>query len=155
RAQPEEASVNGRVLDASGRPVAGADVSSFWTAGEADNTPVGTMRSSRSAATGRDGKFSLKDTFFNRGKAFLALDAARQTGGLVVVDPRDADKPVTIRLAPLVSVQGKFTCRGLGDEKFWTNVYISTLPGKERFLSCSSRAAEFAFKLPPGKYEFH
>jgi hypothetical protein len=151
----EETVVTGRVVDQAGKPVAKSDVASFWDSSEEGNAPVGKLRPYEAATTDRDGKFSLKTNFYNRSQAFLALDAAREQGGLVVVDPKEAQKPLTITMAPLVRVQGKFACKELGDKKFWTNVYMSLMPGNNRILMCASKAGEFSFNLPPGKYEFY
>lgn len=151
----EQIVMTGKVIDTAGKPVAKADVASFWNSGDAGSAATGTMKPARGATTDRDGQFSLKVNVFKRSTAFLALDAAREQGGLVVVDPKEADKPLTIRLAPLVSVQGKFTSKELGGEPFWTNVYMNVLPGKIRVLGCASKTGEFSFKLPPGTYEFY
>jgi thiol-disulfide isomerase/thioredoxin len=150
----EEQVVTGTVLDAAGRPVAQADVANLWMSRNAGDGPAGTVQPSRGATTDRDGQFSLKVNFSKRSRAFLALDAARERGGLVVVDPKDAQQPVTIRLGPLVSVQGKIASQELGGKQIPAGVSMNVMPGRMRILHYSSKTGEFSFRLPPGTYEF-
>ena len=82
----------------------------------------------------------------------LALDKDRKTGGLIVVEPKEAEKALEIKLAPLVHLHGKFECKELNKRLKWTNVYISS--GQARFAMCSSEEASFSFWLPPGTYKF-
>jgi hypothetical protein len=144
-AAQEEMKVSGRVVDATGKPVAVAEVANFWNA-ENDK-----MQPYKGVITNADGRFTLSVTFYSRGQALLALDKDRKTGGLVVVEPKDT-KPVEIKLVPLVYVHGKFFCKELNKRPDWTNVYM--MSGQARFLSCSSKEACFSFRLPPGTYNF-
>lgn len=152
--------VKGTVVDAAGKPVAGADVANFWIAGEGavksllgfggapSMTPFGNAKSDGA------GQFAVKVDFYGRPQAVMALDKERNRGGVAVVEAAKATSPVTIKLAPLVTVQGKFACPDLDRRPPWTNVYMSLLPGGIRVVQCSSNNASFAFKLPPGKYQF-
>jgi hypothetical protein len=149
----EEVVVTGTVQDAAGRPVSGAEVAGHWTSGELSGFPMGTMRPALAARTEGDGRFSLKVRLLKRSRAFLALDAARQQGGLVVVAPEAARQPVTIRLAPLVSVRGRFACKELGSKPLTTTASLAVLPEKLPLLGCGSKTGEFAFQLPPGTYQ--
>src|SRR5579883_504714 len=79
RAQ-EEVKITGRVLDAAGKPVAGAEVASFWI------VQKGTMTSHQGATTNGEGQFTVPLTFYGRGQALLAVDKDRKTGGLIVVE---------------------------------------------------------------------
>ncbi len=145
RAQ-EEVKITGRVLDAAGRPVAGAEVASFWM------VQKGTMTSHQGAITNSEGRFTLSMAFYGRGQAaLLALDKDRKTGGLVIVE--EAAKPLEIKLAPLVHLHGKFDCKELGKRPKWTNVYL--MSGQARFAMCASEEAAFSFLLPPGTYNFY
>jgi hypothetical protein len=142
----EEVTVKGRVVDAAGKPVVGADVASFW------NVEKGKMQPYNAATTKEGGQFILTFMSYGQVQGFLAVDTDRKHGGLCVVDPKDAKKPIEIKLAPLVHVHGKFECKELGKRPTWTNVYM--MSGQSRFLSCSSQEAEFSFYLPPGTYKF-
>src|SRR6516165_9968085 len=90
----ERVKVTGRVVDAAGKPVAGVDVATLWNAENDRMTP------SRGAATDAEGRFTLST--YSHLEAVLALDKQRKTGGLVLLDAKAADKPVEIKLVPLV-----------------------------------------------------
>ena len=85
----------------------------------------------------------------------LALDKDRKTGGLVVLEAKDAAKIVEIKLVPLVHVHGKIFCKELNKRPDWTNVYLYTRDRQARFVFCISKEASFSFRLPPGTYQFH
>lgn len=145
RAQ-EETKVNGRVVDAAGKPVAGVEISWYW------NIQDGKMNAYKGASTKADGHFTATVPFHGRSQGLLALDKERKTGGLLVLDEKAAVKPVEIKLGPLVHVHGKFASKELDKPLKWTMVYM--MSGPARFLGCSSEKASFAFDLPPGTYKF-
>jgi hypothetical protein len=145
RAQ-EEVKVAGCVVDAAGKPAAGAEVATFWTTKKENIVPR------KGATANGQGHFILPVAFYGRSQALLALDKDRKTGGLIVVEPKEAAKPQTIQLAPLVHLYGKFDCKELNQRPKWTNVYI--MSGKTRLAMCISKEAAFSFWLPPGTYKF-
>jgi hypothetical protein len=145
RAQ-EQTKVTGRVI-VDGQPIAGAEVASFW------NAEKGKMQPYKGAATDAEGRFATTLTFYGPGaQALLALDKERTRGGLVLVDSKSADKPLDIKLGPLVHVHGRFFCKELDKRPKWTNVYL--MSGPVRFLQCSSDEAAFSFRVPAGTYKF-
>jgi hypothetical protein len=140
----EQVKVTGRVVDAAGKPVVGVDVATLWNAENDRMTPY------KGATTDADGRFTLST--YPHLEALLALDKGRKAGGLVLLDVKAADKPVEIKLAPLVYVHGQFFCKELNKRPPWTNVYMTA--GRARFLYCISQEAKFSFRLPPGTYKF-
>src|SRR5438105_4383691 len=88
--------VTGHVTDAAGKPVADAELASFWMA-EGEN-----MKAYQGVTTDVDGKFSLKLNHYGRPIAVLGLAKDRKTGGLFSVDPKSEPKEVTVKLEPLV-----------------------------------------------------
>jgi hypothetical protein len=111
------------------------------------------MQPYKGATTDAEGRFALALTFYGPGtQALLALDEDRKTGGLVLVESKSADKPVEIKLAPLVHVHGRFFCKELDRQPKWTIVYL--MSGPVRFLQCDSTQASFSFRVPPGTYKF-
>jgi hypothetical protein len=144
----EPVKVHGRVLDGAGKPVAKAEVATFWIA----DTPP--MRPYEQAVTDAKGEFILQVKLYGRKQALLALDKNLKTGGVAVVDPAAVNKPVTIKLEPLVHVHGSFCSKELDKRLSWTNVYMMELDSKSRVLQCASKEAAFSFWLPPGKYQF-
>jgi len=142
----QEVKITGRVVDAAGKPVVGAEVGDSWSA---DN---GKMEPYKGATTSAEGRFTLTLQFWGRSQALLALDRDRKQGGLIVVDEKSTKKPIEIKLVPLVHVHGQFFCKELNKRPTWTNVYM--MSGQARFLGCISRDAFFSFYLPPGAYKF-
>lgn len=142
----EETKVTGRVVDASGKPIAGAEVATFWTIADDKPTPY------KAATSDGEGRFSLRIEFYGREQGLLAYAKDRKIGGLLVVEPKAAEKPVEIKLGPLGRVHGKFFCKELNKRPKWTNVYL--MHGAARFLMCASNEASFTFALPPGTYKF-
>jgi hypothetical protein len=141
--------VSGRVADAAGKPITGAEVATFWTADD------GAMKPIRGVKTDGDGKFRLECRLYGRDQAVMAIDGEREHGGLAVVAAKDTERPLDIVVRPLVDVCGHFTCEETKLAPGWTNVYLSLLPGRVRVVQCSSKESKFALKMPPGKYEFY
>jgi len=143
----EQVKITGDVRDADGKAVAGADVATFWVA------DTGTMQPLNGVKTDKEGKFSLSvQSGFAQG--FLAMDKDRKSGGLVISDGKSANKPLEIKLGPLVKVHGDFFCKETNKRPTWTNVYLSIPPLRLRVAQCSSTKAEFSFLLPAGAYQF-
>ncbi|RJP36154.1 MAG: TlpA family protein disulfide reductase [Phycisphaerales bacterium] len=145
--------VSGTVVDANGNPVR-ATVADFWTSAKLEPAPLGYMHPLGGGVTGASGQFTITAHFYGDSGVLLAVDAARDRGGLVVVDPANLSAPVTIKLGPLVEVHGRFFCEELQHPPPWTNVYIKHKASGHRLLQCDSHEATFAFKLPPGEYSF-
>ncbi len=142
----EQIKITGRVVDAADKPVAGAEIAPIWV------TQKDKMTAHNGVTSDAEGRFTLSMEFYVRGRALLAMDKDRKTGGLIVVEPKEAVKPQTIKLAPLVRLHGKFDSKELGKRPKWTNVYI--MSGQARVASCISTEATFSFLLPPGPYKF-
>jgi hypothetical protein len=143
----ETVTVHGRVVDAEGKPVAGAEVASFWLADSGSTQPY------QGAVSDGKGEFTEKVTLGGRGVALMAMDKERKSGGVAVAEPK-ASEPVVIKLGPTVRVHGEFFCKELNKRPSWTNVYMTWAATKDRVLQCSSRQAKFAFHLPVGAYKF-
>ncbi len=142
----EEVKLNGRAVDATGKPLAGVEVAVHW------HIQNGMMNPYNGTVTNAEGRFTLAVSFFGRSQALLALEKDRKSGALLVLDEKGAAKPVELKLGPLVHVHGQFFCKELDKKPMWTMVYM--MSGDARFLGCSSDDASFSFHLPPGTYKF-
>jgi len=167
--------LRGRVVDEAGRPVAGATVDHQWRANgtqkRADGTPldlsndedvqtlwgkVGQMEPFDGATTTADGSFELQVRA--RRHTFMAMDRARQRGGLAVIREGEEAKPVLIRLVPLVKIHGTLELAESGKKPVFTIVRFLVPEEASRPLDnfsiaqCGSLKSRFEVLLPPGKY---
>jgi thiol-disulfide isomerase/thioredoxin len=141
--------LSGRIVDQAGKPVAGAEISRMWyTGGD------GKLAAYEPVKSNGDGSFSLEITFFHgRPHALATLDIERKTGGLAIVEPKNAAEPVTIKVGPLVHFSGQYACKELGTPVGWTNTILFAMPGRVNFANCQSTASAIDFWLPPGTYQ--
>jgi len=127
-AQPETstAKIKGRVVDEAGKPIAGVDIARLWfTDGEGKFAPHEPVKSAA------DGTFSLEQTFFyGRPNVLATIDPERKRGGMVVIEPKNAGEPVTIKVGPLVHYHGKYESKDLGKPVGWTNTMVFAMPGR-------------------------
>jgi thiol-disulfide isomerase/thioredoxin len=146
---PVTQKVKGRVVDSAGKPVAGVDVSRLWYAGrDSKYLPYEPKK------TGADGSFEIELTFFyGRGYVLATFDPDFKQGGLALIEPANADKPLTITIGPLVHFHGKYECKELGKPVGWTNTLVFAKPGRINFIDFQSQQSLFDFHLPPGEYE--
>ncbi|HEY2828265.1 MAG TPA: hypothetical protein VGJ04_11760, partial [Pirellulales bacterium] len=127
----DEREVHGRVVNEAGQPVAGAAVADFWSGNgkrlHDDGTPIDRAKSKddvhllwqhigqmelfsaeAAAKTDAQGFFTVK---MDRScHTLLAMDAARQCGGLGTLQKGQEEQPLEIRLGPLVHVRGTMQC---------------------------------------------
>lgn len=139
----EPATLTGRVLDADGKPAAGADVGSLWQLGP-EARPI------RGASTGEDGSFSATANWNGRCVPVFAMDASRKHGALAIVD--DPSKPVELRLAALVRVPVSLDRDPSSLEPASLNVQWIVRGKKPSFGSVLAKSRTFEVLLPPGDY---
>jgi hypothetical protein len=165
--------VTGRVLDGAGEPVSGATVAPLWGANGLDWDQVAAVRSTEPeklwqhegemapwgtvrAVTDGNGRFSIAPP--DRKNALLAYDRGRQRGAFVVFDLKQPEKPVEVRLQPLVRIFGATRLAGTEAPLKWSCTYLNTpYDDKSPLLSrrmaiCGSFKGRFAFLVPPGTY---
>ena len=147
KAFPASVELTGQVLDADGKPVAGAEVASFWQ-GEDER-----MKAFHSATTGPDGRFTFETSHYDSRIPVLAFDAEQQHGALLMLPTNYTGTPLPMKLGPLVTVRGQFTCQELGGAPGWCNAYFSLTEGDIRVVQSYSDNGAFFAKLPPGEYK--
>ncbi len=142
--------VRGRVIDATGEPVSGADVGRRWNVYQGDMNPGAWV------VTDSQGRFEIPTVYRHSPVVVMALDEARQNGGLVVVDKPDdeseGDVDVEIKFSPLVEVRGSYWAPAAGrrPRKVWTSVEL--LPQEVHIVESTDRSPYFSFRLPEGTY---
>jgi hypothetical protein len=139
--------VEGQVVDAKGKPVAGARISADWMSEQR-----GPLQPYRPTLSDAEGRFSQELELYGRDQVVMAFDATGHLGGLTTVSPKSPHKPIQIQLAPLVEIRVRYA-----SEK-------ADVPLPESFLSVSlassklpvargrARSSTFAIQLPPGRY---
>jgi thiol-disulfide isomerase/thioredoxin len=173
--------LQGRVVDAQGRPVGNVDIATYWNANGVPLAEIqrieklpSKVRDSQSAKlseneghmepwgekpakTDADGRFSFPMT--RQRYYVLAIDKGRQRGALILSNSSDEHRVVTIRLTPLVRMRGHVQIAG-SDQRLDSSIVCARIPENENFplavnrlAICCSRQATFDILLPPGKYE--
>lgn len=140
-AEPGE--INGQVLDAAGKPVAGVKVSPYWLSDH------GRWTTRTGRGTDAEGKFSFE--LGHVGGRLMTLDETQEHGAIATLDVENAEKPLILKLQPTTLVQAASTNKGLGYEIEQT--YVSLSPQGTRMAAASHRGApSFSLRLPPGDY---
>ncbi|MEO8269937.1 MAG: redoxin domain-containing protein [Aureliella sp.] len=174
----QDRTIEGRVVDADGRPVANATVARFWWANgnkkKPDGTPLdltdksqlkefwGHLGQMEPAAdptmTKDDGTFEISLGW--RDRALFAMNADR-TQGCIVEVPVDTELGtlLILPLTRLCTVRGEFRSSVESKSVAWSHAYVD-LPlnaknplASDRLISCGSFDRRFEVRLPSGSYE--
>lgn len=177
-AADEMVSVTGTVRDEMGRPVAGVEVSSMWSANgtqrRPDGTPFDLSKESelhqfwgrigqmhpmkrKIGVTDDEGRFQFDVRVTHH--ALIAMDPKREQGGIAILPSSAGPLEIEIQLKPLVRVAGRFYVPAQGNTPTWTHFYI-LVPPKDNWPLSSGRVAHggsmenrFEVALPPGTYQ--
>lgn len=144
-AQGRKATILGKVVDESGKPVERAAVATLWLEGR----PAG------GTLTGADGTFSLTVDDTGRPVVIMVKDEERRRGVVSRFSKTSFGKERTLELERLVTVKGTFECKELKTVPSWTNIYLNYLPGRIRLARFSSDKAAFEFTVPEGDYQLY
>jgi hypothetical protein len=144
-------SLQGRVVDQEGRPVAGASVATNWGANGitleqlrriekdlkihpkkgAELIAEMAMNEGRlepwglsPTQTDANGNFSIQ-LHSSKDYKMLAVDKERKRGALIIVDPRNPPARVECRLVPLIRVHGQFRVAATGQPVRASTVFVS------------------------------
>ena len=169
--------IHGRVVDEHGKPVEDFEVAGYWSSNGKQWNDAGEMfkvendadlakfwkeegvlaaRPQNSAKRLPGGQFTNLRIDGRSRLSVVAIDAARQLGGIVVAERSASSKPVTITLLPLVRVTGKIYCPEIKGTPGWTVATVHPAGDRENclhFTHCGSLKGEVSFLLPPGKYD--
>src|SRR5262245_4156044 len=144
----EKVTLTGRVVDASGQPVAGSEFGTHWMREKK------AMRAGDSVVADAQGRFQLEIDYHGQPVALMALDPEQKRGALFVLPTNQNQSALELRLAPLITVRGQFTCSELGRPPGWCSALLSSLPAKAQVVQDYAEPPRFELKAPPGSYEF-
>lgn len=103
--------VHGRVVDESGRPVAGVQVGTHWTTTGGAMTPQwksdAYMQERLTVRSDDQGRFDGPLYFDGRPLALLAIDVESRRGGTAILNPNALEDEFTLTIAPLVRLTGE------------------------------------------------
>jgi hypothetical protein len=146
---PNQKVVEGRVVDAEGKPIEGAVVSTQWKSADRLSPAGPTFRSAA------DGAFSAAVAFHRRPIALMAFHAERNLAGVAVLDEKTIDEPLTIRMGPLVEIAGELRCPELEKLPSGIEVGLSALPNYVALMGAALQEGKFVLRVPPGEYQFY
>ncbi|KPL23602.1 MAG: hypothetical protein AMJ75_05735, partial [Phycisphaerae bacterium SM1_79] len=155
-----------KLVDNSGRPVAGAKVgTSVRTRDEQvlNSKLYWSLSSKEKDVSNEDGKIVLtRDKLFpqswnpDRRRALYILNEERQIGAFCEISKDDERNQIELTLEPVCHVHGKLSSEDLeeiGRPLTWSNVYLGFNKDSQSVLSCMSEKQQFEFWVPPGEYE--
>ncbi|NOY41196.1 MAG: TlpA family protein disulfide reductase [Planctomycetes bacterium] len=164
--------IHGQVVDEQGMPVEDFEAATFWisngnwwdekgellkeaAAGKLwKNEGVLAARPNGIATRLPEEKFSLKIESEPR-IAVFAVDKLHEYGGIVLVERSQADKPITVTMAPLARVTAEVYCSEAGRTPDWScaAVYVPDSKGNQtKLMVCGSFRGQISLLLPPGIY---
>lgn len=138
--------IEGRVVDASGSPVAGASIAYNWTL-----HPIGHFAPEDPCISREDGSWVLSIPAGSRAKGVMALDAAQKRAAIAVIDPRTAPSQHVLALMPMISLE--FSTPPLDGTTLALSAGISVrVVGTDQPVLRSSAEGSARVPVPPGHY---
>jgi hypothetical protein len=146
--------IHGIVLEADGKPAAGAVIGS--TVGLGWNPTTGTVELRMEAVTDPEGRFMGRVRWTEGENVLLAASLDRRRGALVRFSGEAPEKELSIRLAPLIEVRAQFNAERLdpGAQRPPLDAIDCQLADEsgKRVAEWRMKQATFVLKLPPGRY---
>lgn len=159
-AKPNQKTLVVRLVDADGKPIEGARVSTFASFADYDNKPKYFMPDESGwsycpkLVSDRDGMARITDD--SEIDRVVARHVGKKLVSVQSISPKQAKGPVTVTMYPQCKVFGRLTSKELEarHQNFtWSNVYLYLNDGHSRPMSCMSKKGEFHFFAPPGTYK--
>jgi hypothetical protein len=139
--------VTGTVKDEAGNPVAGAVVTTTWSARDGKLLPRGAER----ATVDKDGSFRIDVNLYGRPVPLFAVDPDKRLGGIAyIADAKAAAQAVAIVAKPLRHVKGKLISTEAGRAPE-ANLLIMS-PDKAPVMEAGTKEGEYEAWLPSGSY---
>lgn len=143
-----EKTLSGVVVDGKGQPQPGVQIAVEWTCSGKDLQLAPRQRIESDSA----GKFSGKVPVDDGQLAILALDKTRTSGALRVVPVEDAEKPLRLQLAPLVTASAELELGDFDKKPASVKVGVLSQIGNAKVLSFETEPTRIKLKLPAGSY---
>jgi hypothetical protein len=139
--------ITGQIVDAGGKPVAGARISESWST--AEGKPLET---DHPAITDAAGKFSVEMEFYQRDRALLAFDGTGKLGAVAIVSHKTPEKPLRIQLSPLSELRFRYGSEEPAHPISESFLTLLLTDGTIPLVWGRSRASAYSIKLPAGRY---
>jgi hypothetical protein len=143
-AEESRLDVAGVVVDASGQPLPGVKVATFWS------YLAGKPAPSEPLVTDAQGRFSGTITHWRDFVYLTAYSKDAKLAGQIGLGIKEKSKGLRIVLRPSVRVHGTIVSPRLGRKPPWTNVYVQQ--GETPFLMVDSHEARIDFRVPLGVF---
>jgi len=145
----------GCVLDPTGRPVANTRIGANWDIHYDPNS--GIVGFGSTLASDENGRFSGRIRWEERGNVLMVSDSSGNQGALMRMQEGGIEGPITVTLAPLVTVNGELDPKHLSGwrlqpEYAYMNLSVALLPEDEYVADWVMGYGKFTIKLPPGDY---
>ncbi|MCP3979306.1 MAG: redoxin domain-containing protein [bacterium] len=139
-------SATGRVVDASGAPVAGVEIAAEWRMPPPE-TPAGPAEPlGEVVVTDAEGRFELPVAEPPARRGWIALDPERSRGACFAVE---AGTDPIVTLEPLVEVRGRYAMELRGERPSSVG---TVLVADNAVLRSDSVGESFLFRVPPSRY---
>jgi len=139
--------VTGTVVDADGKPVVGALVGQELFNG---HDGQGTRLRGPQATTDAEGKFRLEIRPYGD-PALVTFDRSGRRGTVAFLKAADLNQPITLRVAPMVSLKARISSPELPDLKY-RSVMVMTKQ-RQRIAEANGPVADLSVEVPPGDYD--
>ena len=145
--------VNFEVVDADGKPVAEAQLSTRWIVDSENENPFQAVFDSK-ATTDSDGKCKIN---FNdqagETQVLLGYSKDKKLSGMVIVEKQDEGETLKIKLEPVITVKAKYYCSETDSPPRWTNTIISIEDVRAYLFEFRCKDGNVEFPLPSGQWK--
>jgi len=142
------------VVDADGRPVAGATMNGGWTIADPGEPGTVALRpriaNDTWTTTGEDGRFEQEIDLRSLPERLLVLDPDRECGAIISIE--GAGELEDIVLQPLVEVRGEVAFHSPGRLPEEGGLWLSPDSMAGVMLICFGSSGRYALRVPPGRY---
>lgn len=141
--------LDGRVIDAAGKPVDGVELATGWHA--AGST---TLAATAPLRSDRDGRFHGEVRGFGEPFAVVAYDRRRSHAAVLLGGNGETRHDVELRLQPVVVVSARVTAGAADRPAAWVRASFTRRGERVPIVSVDSETGALRVPLPAGAYDF-